>query len=95
MSSVQSVRAAILVRGVVQGVGFRAFTQAEAARRSLSGGVRNLDDGRVEVQVEGRRDVIETLIEALRIGPRASRVDQVRVEWGDATGRYVGFHIWA
>ncbi len=50
------VRARILVAGRVQGVGFRAFAARTATRLDLVGGVRNLDDGRVELEVEGRRD---------------------------------------
>ena len=57
-----SVRARIFVGGRVQGVGFRAFAARTATRLDLVGGVRNLDDGRVELDVEGRRTVIEALL---------------------------------
>lgn len=87
-------RAVILVTGRVQGVGYRAFAQAEAGRHGLTGGVRNLEDGRVEVQVEGARPAVEALIEALRRGPRLGRVDDLQVLWEAPTGRQVGFRIW-
>jgi len=57
-----NVRAHILVSGRVQGVGYRAFAHRVATQRGLVGGVRNLDDGRVELDVEGDRAVIEALL---------------------------------
>jgi acylphosphatase len=56
--------------------------------------VRNLEDGRVEVQVEGEQSRLETFIETLRKGPRLARVDDLQVLWEEPTGRHVGFHIW-
>jgi acylphosphatase len=88
-----SVRAHIWVSGGVQGVGYRAFAQRVAIQKGLCGGVRNLDDGRVEVEVEGARTVIDSLIESLRAGPPMARVREVRVQWEPATGRENGFHI--
>ncbi|MBS0151754.1 MAG: acylphosphatase [Nitrospira sp.] len=89
-----SVRARILVHGRVQGVGFRAFAAHVALDLRLLGGVRNLPDGRVELEVEGQRAVIEALEHRLRIGPSAARVIKVETEWGAATGRYSVFEIW-
>lgn len=88
------VRARIFVGGRVQGVGFRAFAARTATRLELVGGVRNLDDGRVELDVEGRRTVIEALIHDLKIGPPAAHVTTIETEWSVATGRYSNFSIW-
>jgi acylphosphatase len=88
------VRAHILVDGRVQGVGFRAFAARTATRLDLVGGVRNLDDGRVELDVEGSRTVIEAFLHELTIGPPASRVTKIATEWSIATGRYSTFSIW-
>ncbi|CUS33438.1 acylphosphatase [Candidatus Nitrospira nitrificans] len=88
------VRAHILVVGRVQGVGFRAFAARSAVQLGLSGGVRNLDDGRVELEVEGGRTVIEALLRELKIGSPASHVGRIDVEWSVATGRYSRFDIW-
>ena len=93
-SSHPTVRARISVSGRVQGVGYRAFTVRAASERGLVGGVRNREDGRVELEAEGPRDRIESLIEALRAGPPASRVTDVRVEWVRATGRQMDFAVW-
>jgi acylphosphatase len=89
-----ALRAKLLVRGKVQGVGYRAFASRVAAQRGLCGGVRNLDDGRVELDVEGPMDEILVLIEAAKAGPPASRVAAVDVEWSPATGRFSDFQVW-
>lgn len=89
-----TVRARISVSGRVQGVGYRAFTVRAATERGLVGGVRNLEDGRVELEAEGPKDRVLSLIDALQIGPPASRVKSVQVEWVKATGRQTEFHIW-
>lgn len=89
-----AVRAHILVRGRVQGVGYRAFVVRAGTRHGLSGGVRNLDDGRVELDVEGARTAIEALLRELKIGPTGAQVTGVEAEWKPATGRFSGFMIW-
>ncbi len=88
------VRSRILVSGRVQGVAYRAFTQSAASRKGLTGGVRNLDDGRVEVEVEGHRSDVEAFVELLRGGPPLARVADVQVQWDAPTGRYADFQIW-
>jgi acylphosphatase len=87
-------RARIWISGRVQGVGYRAFAQSEGERRGLAGGVRNLDDGRVEVDVEGDREIIDTYLDSLRTGPPIARVTDLEVRWEPPSGRHVGFHIW-
>jgi len=88
------LRAKLFVKGKVQGVGYRAFAARVASQRGLCGGVRNLDDGRVELEVEGPQDQILMLIEDVRTGPPASRVTAVDVEWSPATGRFSDFQVW-
>ena len=89
-----ALRAKLLVTGKVQGVGYRAFAARIASQRGLRGGVRNIDDGRVALEVEGSKGWILDLIEELKIGPPASRVAAVEVEWSPATGRFVDFNVW-
>ncbi|NOS81815.1 MAG: acylphosphatase [Nitrospira sp.] len=89
-----TLRAKLLVTGKVQGVGYRAFAARIASQRGLRGGVRNIDDGRVELEVEGPKARILDLIKELKIGPPASRVTAVEVEWSPATGRFVDFNVW-
>ena len=74
----------VIVRGEVQGVGFRAFTEREAARHALSGWVRNLRDGGVEAFAEGDEADLNAWLAALYRGPSAARVKEVLPVWGDA-----------
>ncbi len=90
----QPVRAHVLVHGHVQGVGFRAFAARIASSLDLLGGVRNLKDGRVELEVEGSKTVIEAFVRQLKIGPPAGRVTEIETEWSRADGRYATFSIW-
>jgi acylphosphatase len=66
-----------LVRGRVQGVGFRWFVEREAATLGIYGWVRNTFDGGVEVLATGNREQHAQLRRKLREGPRAARVDAV------------------
>ncbi|MFN3681679.1 MAG: acylphosphatase [Nitrospira sp.] len=88
------VSAHILVSGRVQRVGYRAFAVRIALKHGVVGGVRNLDDGRVELEVEGTRTAIHALLQDLRDGPPAAHVMSVETHWGEATGRFSTFEIW-
>ena len=68
-----------IVRGRVQGVGFRWFVEREAHMLGIAGWVRNNHDGSVEVLAQGTRDQLSGLHSRLREGPRAARVDNVEV----------------
>ncbi|MGM0629165.1 MAG: acylphosphatase [Patescibacteria group bacterium] len=81
-----------LVSGKVQGVFFRAYTQKKAQEKGISGWVRNLKDGRVEVVAEGAERSIERFIEFLWEGSPSSRVDDVSVKWQEPEGKS-GFYI--
>ena len=85
--------ARILVEGAVQGVGFRYFILHQAQLLSLSGFVRNLADGRVEIEVEGEKSVIEQLIDLAKRGPRLAQVESVNIEWKELRGVYSHFGI--
>jgi acylphosphatase len=67
-----------VVRGRVQGVGFRWFVEREAKTLGISGWVRNNSDGSVEVLATGTRDQLSGLRSRLQQGPRAARVDNVQ-----------------
>lgn len=88
----ERARCHVWVSGSVQGVGFRFFAERIARRRGVSGLVRNLPDGRVEVIAEGPRLALEQLIADLRKGPPGAVVRDVVVEWGQAVGMH-GFVI--
>jgi acylphosphatase len=81
------------ISGRVQGVGFRFFTHAAAARDGVHGWARNLPDGRVEVWAEGEHEALERFEQRLRIGPPAARVDSVDVADEAVRGDGTGFSI--
>jgi acylphosphatase len=83
----------IVVRGRVHGVGFRDFTSGSAEALHLTGTVRNLKDGTVQVHVEGDRNLIEKFIVRLETGPPSARVTAVDVHWLPATERFSRFSV--
>lgn len=82
-----------LVRGRVQGVGFRRFVQREAEALSLSGWARNLADGRVEVFAQGPAAALDSLQGLLWRGPRWADVRDVEVRESSVIATSAGFHI--
>lgn len=91
MTDVASVQA--VVCGYVQGVFFRAFVVEWANELGLTGYVRNLRGGTVEVLAEGERKQVEKLIGYLKVGPPGARVEKVVTNWSEYTGGYSGFRI--
>jgi hydrogenase maturation protein HypF len=87
-------RAEIAVTGIVQGVGFRPFVYRLATRYGLVGFVRNMGDAGVQVVVEGERETIEGFVNSLREErPPLSRVDEIRISWGEARGEFERFEV--
>lgn len=86
-------RAQIVVRGIVQGVNYRWFTQRRASDLGLTGFARNAADGSVQITLEGARELIEQLLEALRVGPSAAVVESVQVEWHAPSGEFDRFEV--
>lgn len=85
--------AKIIVRGIVQGVGFRWFVEREATRLGLAGTVKNLPDGDVEVWAEGDRETIRQLVSAMYQGNGASRVYKLTEEWVSGEAKFETFQI--
>jgi acylphosphatase len=71
---------------------FRAFVEQHARALGLSGYVRNIP-GALEVEAEGDRAKLEQLIGHLHQGPRAARVEEVAVRWGEYSGRFADFTV--
>ena len=82
-----------LIRGDVQGVGFRYFLIRRAEALGLTGWVTNRDDGTVEFVAEGSRRDLEQLERAAREGPRMARVMAVEITWSQAAGGLDRFDI--
>ncbi len=75
------MQAKVFISGFVQGVGFRQSVKRKAQELGLTGWVKNLLDGRVEVLFEGSKNEIEEAISFCRNGPFLSEVKNVNVEW--------------
>ena len=77
----------------MQGVFFRAYTSGWATELGLTGYVRNLSDGSVEVRAEGDKEQLQRLIDYLKAGPPAARVEKVAANWSEYSGDYSRFHV--
>jgi acylphosphatase len=86
-------RVHVVLGGRVQGVAFRYYTVKWADEDGVTGWVRNLPDGDVEVLAEGPRENLERFVELLRRGPRMARVDRCEATWEEPTGEFPDFRI--
>lgn len=86
-------RVELIVHGVVQGVGFRYHTCQQALQMGLSGYVKNLADGTVEIVAEGDSQTLQSLVAWAQQGPTAARVTQVESAAKAATGEFDSFAI--
>ena len=78
MSTLRRVH--VIAAGLVQGVGFRAWTKSEALKHACVGWVRNLPDGRVEAVIEGASGKLEDFLVQLKVGPPGARVVGLEVK---------------
>jgi len=83
----------MIISGIVQGVGFRYFVMQQARRMKLTGWVKNLPTGEVEIDVEGPRGLIDSLIQNIRVGNEWCRVKDIQIQWKKITNQYSGFDI--
>jgi len=83
----------LIITGRVQGVGFRWFVLRRAKSLELTGWVRNLPDGSVEVWAEGGRDALDSLEILLKDGPPGSHVSELQSRSTVASGRFTDFDI--
>lgn len=91
MSEKQRVH--ILVSGRVQGVFFRDYTCRKAQSLGLTGWVRNLTDGRVEIIAEGEKEKLLELIETVKIGPPLAKVKDCVIRWQEFRNEFNDFQI--
>ena len=84
----------VLVYGRVQGVFYRAFAARQAQALGLTGYVRNLYGGNaVEVRAEGERVKLERLVELLKTGPPAAKVEKISATWSEYQGTFPDFTV--
>lgn len=93
MSMSTETRAHIVLKGRVQGVGFRYAAADEARRRGLQGWVRNLDSGAVEAVFEGPDAAVKDMLEWCEAGPPGAYVRDVRVSWDEPPEHLSNFEI--
>jgi acylphosphatase len=82
-----------IIKGRVQGVGFRFFVQDLANEYDVKGTVRNLANGNVEVQAEGEEEVLQDFLKELKKGPPLAMVSKVDTEWSNEDKGFYGFRI--
>lgn len=87
------VRAHVIVSGLVQGVRFRVNTQKEARKLKITGWVRNLFSGKVEIVAEGPEAAVQAFISWTKEGPRFAKVNNVAVSIAEPTGEFEDFEI--
>ena len=92
-TNVKNIRAHLFISGRVQGVWYRDSTRKHADELGLTGWVRNCESGEVEVVVEGADATIDKLISWCRTGPTLARVTDVRIDFEDYSGEFVGFRV--
>jgi acylphosphatase len=83
----------VLYSGHVQGVGFRYAVKSVAVGFELTGAVRNLSDGRVEMLAEGAREELEAFLQAVRESGLDHFIKKEDVSWSEAKNEYRGFEI--
>lgn len=86
-------RLTVLYSGYVQGVGFRYTAKTVATGFDITGTVRNLADGRVELVAEGARQELDAFRAALRDAGLAGFIRDEKVDWADAKNEFRGFEI--
>lgn len=79
------------IKGKVQGVFFRDWTARQAHALGLTGWVKNIKDGRVEIVAEGKRGNLQKLIELAKKGPPQAEVDHIDLIWEEATHEFNNF----
>ncbi len=82
-----------IVFGLVQGVGYRYFVWTRAQQFGLSGFVKNLEDGSVEIVAEGEQKELEEFLQLLRHGFSSARIKKISENWSETTGEFDSFKI--
>ena len=83
----------VFVTGRVQGVFLRQATKVIAIKNNVTGWVRNLDDGRVEILIEGDDKCVDAVTEWCNCGPANSRVDNIEANDEEHSGKFESFEV--
>ncbi len=82
-----------IVSGEVQGVGYRYFVVRQSQNFQVTGFVKNLQDGSVEIQAEGEEEEVKRFLQACSVKEAWRRVEEMKVEWRPAEGGFKGFRV--
>ena len=82
-----------IFHGNVQGVFFRQFAKEKADLFAVTGYVKNLDDGKVELVAQGDENVVKNFLESISAGPENGEVESMNVSWGKPTEEFTQFDI--
>ncbi|MDI3530641.1 MAG: acylphosphatase [Candidatus Atribacteria bacterium] len=93
MNKGKTVQGRLVLKGRVQGVGYRYFVLRKAGDFDVVGFVRNLPDGSVEVVAEGAEPEVKRFFEEVKKGPASAYVREAREEWLPPTGAYWDFRV--
>ena len=88
-----SYRGHVFISGRVQGVSFRYAALRQAVRVGVTGWVRNLTDGRVEIVCEGGAEGVRQMVDWCNAGPPGALIEDVEVAWEYPTGEFPSFEI--
>ena len=81
------------ISGFVQGVSYRVFVKKFADQKGITGHVKNLSDGSVEVVADGMKDDLLELVDHLKKGPLFAKVSRVDYSFFDKNGNFISFEI--
>lgn len=82
-----------IVKGRIQGVGYRANTHQKATQLGITGYIRNTSGNEVELVAEGAEENLKELVEFLKVGPSGAEIEEFNFDWQDATGEFIRFAI--
>jgi acylphosphatase len=91
--SIKEVRVRILVEGRLHGTNFRYQTQQQARKLGLVGFVRNLSDGRIEIEVQGRKDKVSQILEWCQQEPQSVHIKNILFRYDDPLERHAEFVV--
>lgn len=83
----------VIFKGRVQGVGFRFMTQMIARGFPVTGYVRNLQDGTVELSAEGDETILQNFLKAIRESRLSHNIEDLNADWKEAAGSWKTFSI--
>ena len=89
----EKARARVLISGLVQGVGFRYFVTSHADQYPITGYVRNLDTGSVEIVAEGEKEEVYAFLRGIRKGPAHAEIISFQTEWTPFQGKFDKFFV--